>query len=93
MRVCYQNQQLQTSLRAVAESRAIYPNGGQSCSFVLLLINTKAKMQKDPWGIGQLQTDPLGFQFRIMTTWGLWIDKIDTSTKQHLVFLSKITAT
>ena len=40
MRVCCQNQQLQTSLRAVAESRAIYPNGGQSCSFVLLLINT-----------------------------------------------------
>ena len=52
-----------------------------------------AKMQKDPLGFGQLQTDPLRFQFHIITTWGLWIGKIDTSTKQPLVFLSKITAT
>jgi hypothetical protein len=50
-------------------------------------------MQRDSWGFGQLQTDPLRFQFRIITTWGLWISKIDTSTKQSLVFLSKITAT
>ena len=51
-------------------------------------------MQKDPpWGFGQLQTDSLWFQFRIMTTWGLWIGKIDTLTKQPSVFLSKITVT
>jgi hypothetical protein len=43
----------------------------------------KAKMQKDP----------LGFQFCIITTCGLWIGKIDTSTKQPSDFLSKITAT
>ncbi len=53
----------------------------------------KVKMQKDPWGFGQLQTDPLEFQFRIITTWDLWIRKIDTSTKQPFSFLSKITAT
>ena len=50
-------------------------------------------MQKDPLGFGQLQTDPLRFQFHIITTWGLWIGKIDTSTKQPSVFLSKITTT
>ena len=50
-------------------------------------------MQKDPWGFGQLQTNPLRFQFRFITTWSLWIRKIDTSTKQPFSFLLKITAT
>ena len=50
-------------------------------------------MQKDPWGFGQLQTDLLRFQFCIITACGLWIGKIDTSIKQLLDFLSKITAT
>jgi ubiquitin len=34
----------------------------------------------------------LGFQFRIITTWGLSIRKINISTKQPFTFLSKITA-
>jgi hypothetical protein len=44
-------------------------------------------MQRDPLGFGQLQTDPLGFQFRIITTCGLLIRKIDTSTKLPFSFL------
>ena len=44
-------------------------------------------MQRDPWGFGQLQTHFLGFQFRIITTWGLWIRKINTPTKEPFSFL------
>ena len=51
----------------------------------------RPKCKETPWGFGQLQTDLLGFQFRIITTWGLSICKIDTSTKQLLKFLLKIT--